>query len=133
MQVLKLIEKWKNWAYKLKKETYTLYLVYRDPRVSFFKKLFLFIVVAYAFSPIDLIPDFIPLLGYLDDLIIVPLGVFIAMKIIPKDVYLDCKKRATEEFRNNEMSSFKLIGIIIVIIWLTILGLIAYYFWKLFQ
>lgn len=71
-------------------------MAYRDERVPWYAKLFTMLVVAYAFSLIDLIPDFIPILGYLDDLILVPLGVYLALKLIPKEVLEDCKRKVEE-------------------------------------
>ena len=68
----------KTWAKGLKKNIFVLYLAYKDPRVPWYAKLLAICVVAYAFSPIDLIPDFIPILGYLDDIILVPLGIKLA-------------------------------------------------------
>jgi uncharacterized membrane protein YkvA (DUF1232 family) len=85
---------WKHRASQLKTETYALYLAYRDPRVPWYAKLFAACVVGYAFSPIDLIPDFIPILGYLDDLVLVPLGIALALKMIPQDVFAECRERA---------------------------------------
>ena len=81
-----MIETWKQRARQLKMETYAIYLAYRDPRVPWYARLFAACVVGYAFSPIDLIPDFIPVLGYLDDLIMVPVGIFFALKMIPPPV-----------------------------------------------
>ena len=88
------LDRWKQHARQLKTETYALYLAYRDPRVPWHARLFAACVVAYAFSPIDLIPDPIPILGYLDDLILVPLGVLLALKMIPASVMADCRARA---------------------------------------
>src|SRR5919197_4806491 len=90
----KLIERWKAWARRLKLEVHALYLAYRDPRVPWYARVFAACVVAYAFSPIDLIPDPIPVLGYLDDVIIVPLGIWLAVKMIPPDVLAECRARA---------------------------------------
>ena len=82
----------KAWAKNLKRQIFILYFAYKDERVPWYAKLFTACVVAYAFSPIDLIPDFIPILGYLDDVIIVPLGIMFALKMIPKNVlYLTVK------------------------------------------
>lgn len=128
-----IIDKWKQWATGLKKETYALYLAYRSPKVSIWAKVFVFIVVAYAFSPIDLIPDFIPILGYLDDFLLVPLGVFIAVKLIPQEVYNECKMQATEELERESIPSFKATGAIIIAIWVSFVGLIVYLFWKHFH
>jgi uncharacterized membrane protein YkvA (DUF1232 family) len=81
-------------AQALKVETLALYLVARDPRVPWHARLFVAAVVAYAFSPIDLIPDFVPVLGYLDDLILVPLGIVLALRMVPPDVLAECRARA---------------------------------------
>ena len=89
-----MIAAWKQRARRLKGETYALYLAYRDPRVPWYAKVLAACVVAYAFSPIDLIPDFIPVLGYLDDLVLVPLGIALALKLIPADVMAECRARA---------------------------------------
>ena len=70
-----LMKNWKDWAKKLKLQTYALYLACKNPRVRWYAKLFGAVIVAYAFSPIDLIPDFIPILGFVDDLILIPLGI----------------------------------------------------------
>lgn len=72
-----------NYARKLKQELFVLYLSYKDRRTPWYAKAIAICVVAYAFSPIDLIPDFIPVLGYLDDLIVVPFGISLALKLIP--------------------------------------------------
>lgn len=92
---MRLIEGWKRQAWRLKRETYALYLAIRDPRVPWYAKALAVCVVGYAFSPIDLIPDFIPVVGYLDDLIIVPLGVALVVKLIPPPVLADCRVQAT--------------------------------------
>ena len=73
-----MIESWKARARLLKIDTYALYFAYRDPRTPWYAKVWTAIVVGYAFSPIDLIPDFIPVLGYLDDLVLIPLGIWLA-------------------------------------------------------
>lgn len=91
---MKAIEAWKQRARQLKTESYAVYLAYKDPRVPWHARLFAALVVGYAFSPIDLIPDPIPILGYLDDLILVPLGVAIALKMIPPDVLAECREKA---------------------------------------
>lgn len=89
-----MIEAWKRRARQLKIEVSALYLAYQDPRVPWYAKLFAGCVVAYAFSPIDLIPDPIPILGYLDDLVLIPLGVLIARRLIPDAVLSECRERA---------------------------------------
>ncbi len=82
------------WARQLKRDTYALYLAARDPRTPWYAKAVAALVAAYAFSPIDLIPDFIPVLGYLDDVILVPLGIYLALKMVPPDVMAECRARA---------------------------------------
>jgi uncharacterized membrane protein YkvA (DUF1232 family) len=77
------MQNWKQRARQLKIEVYAIWLAYRDPRVPWHARLFAACVVGYAFSPIDLIPDFIPVLGYVDDLILIPLGVTLALKMMP--------------------------------------------------
>ena len=91
-----LIEIWKRRAKQIKAETYALFLAYRDRRTPWYARIFAACVVAYAFSPIDLIPDFIPVLGYLDDLILIPLGIALALKMIPPQVMADSRVKAQE-------------------------------------
>ena len=89
-----MLERWKRRAGWLKGETYALYLAYRDPRTPWYAKVFVAFVVGYAFSPIDLIPDPIPILGYLDDLLLVPLGIALALRMIPPVVMDECREQA---------------------------------------
>ena len=91
-----IAETWKRRARHLKAETYALFLAYRDRRTPWYARIFAACVVAYAFSPIDLIPDFIPVLGYLDDLILIPLGIALALKMIPPQVMADSRVKAQE-------------------------------------
>ncbi len=88
------IKSWKEKTERLKTEVYALYLAYKDPRVPFYAKVFVAAVVGYALSPIDLIPDFIPVLGYLDDLIIISVGISISIRMIPKEVLEECREKA---------------------------------------
>lgn len=101
----------------MKGETYALYLAYQDPRVPWFARLWVALVVGYAFSPIDLIPDFIPVLGYLDDLILIPLGVWLAIKLIPSDVLAQCREQAQLELAEGKPVS-RGAAVFIVGIWL---------------
>jgi uncharacterized membrane protein YkvA (DUF1232 family) len=89
-----IFKNWKQRAKQLKIETYALYLAYKDPRTPWYGKIFAACVVGYAFSPIDLIPDPIPILGYLDDLILIPIGVVLALKMIPSPVLVECREKA---------------------------------------
>ena len=85
----------KIWARNLKRDGYALYLAARDPRVPWYAKALAVAIAAYALSPIDLIPDFIPVLGYLDDLILVPAGIWLAIRLIPDDVMAECRAGAS--------------------------------------
>jgi uncharacterized membrane protein YkvA (DUF1232 family) len=81
-----MIDRLKNWARGIKRDVHALYLASRDPHVPWYAKVLGVAVAAYALSPIDLIPDFIPVLGYLDDLIIVPAGIFLVVRLIPREI-----------------------------------------------
>ena len=100
------LQVWRKRARQLKTQTYALYLAYRDPQVPWYAKLLAACVVAYALSPIDLIPDFIPVLGYLDDLVLVPLGIVLAIRLIPPDVYAECRLRAAATMEENKPNSW---------------------------
>jgi uncharacterized membrane protein YkvA (DUF1232 family) len=113
---------WRQWARRLKTETYALYLACKDPRVPWYVRLFAACVVGYAFSPIDLIPDFIPILGYLDDLILVPLGLALALRMIPPDVLADCRAQAQALDRQGKPVNWVAAGVI-VLIWLLLAAL----------
>ncbi|MCM3004289.1 YkvA family protein [Priestia koreensis] len=106
----------KLWAKKLKQHLFILYFAYKDGRVPLYAKLFTAGVVAYAFSPIDLIPDFIPIIGYLDDLVFVPLGIILALKMIPQAVLADCEKKANEMMKNGKPKNW-VVGTIILALW----------------
>jgi uncharacterized membrane protein YkvA (DUF1232 family) len=116
---------WKRWAGQLKSETYALYLAYRDPRAPWYAKLFAALVVGYAFSPIDLIPDSIPVLGYLDDLILVPLGVALAVRMIPEDVLSESRQKAREMVEKGERPVSRAAATVIVVLWLALAVLCA--------
>ena len=105
---------------KLKTEVLTLYCVARHPKTPWYAKVFIAIVVAYALSPIDLIPDFIPVLGYLDDLILVPLGIVLSLKMVPKAVVAECREQAHRVTKNIK-TSWITVGIIVLIWLVTIL------------
>jgi uncharacterized membrane protein YkvA (DUF1232 family) len=113
------LESWRLRARQLKTETYALYLVYRDPRTPWHARLFAALVVGYAFSPIDLIPDFVPVLGYLDDLLLVPLGVLLALKMVPPAVWAESRARAREAMAAGKPVS-RAAAVVIVMIWLAI-------------
>jgi uncharacterized membrane protein YkvA (DUF1232 family) len=122
------IEKWKQRAQNLKKETYALLLAYKDPRTPWYAKLFTGLVVAYAFSPIDLIPDFIPVLGYLDDLILVPLGAATAIKMIPPEVMAECRVKAQMEM-DKEKPVNRVVAVLIVLVWIGLALVCVWWVW----
>ncbi|MBY0085909.1 MULTISPECIES: YkvA family protein [Brevibacillus] len=120
----------KRKAKSLKLEAYVLYFAYKDSRVSWYAKLFAILVVAYAFSPIDLIPDFIPILGYLDDIILVPLGIWLALKLIPEPVISDCREKAQQLLTKGKPKNW-IIGVLFILIWI-LLGIgVCWYLYKL--
>ena len=122
-----LVKTWQAHAKRLKAETYALYLAYRDPRVPWYAKLFAACVVGYAFSPIDLIPDFVPILGYLDDLVLVPLGIALAIKMIPPPVLDECRQRARDTI---DQPSNWLAAAAIVAVWLLLAGAALFSVWS---
>jgi uncharacterized membrane protein YkvA (DUF1232 family) len=115
------LDGWKLRARQLKTEVYALYLAYRDPRVSWPARIFAACVVAYAFSPIDLIPDPIPVLGYLDDLVLVPLGIALARKMIPVEVMSECRERARVEIATKPVN--RVAAVVIIAVWLLLAAL----------
>jgi uncharacterized membrane protein YkvA (DUF1232 family) len=114
---MSVLERLKGWARSLKAELYALYLAYRDPRVPWYARLLAICVVGYAFSPIDLIPDPIPILGYLDDLIIIPVGIWLTVKLIPRDVLLECRERAKNEMQKGKPTNW-VAAALIMCVWI---------------
>jgi uncharacterized membrane protein YkvA (DUF1232 family) len=120
-----LISRLKDRAAALKREAYALYIAARDPRVPWYAKVVMGLVLAYAFSPIDLIPDFVPVLGYLDDLIIVPLGIALALRMVPAQVMTDARKQAEELSQQGKPVS-RTGAIVIIVIWLIIVAAVIW-------
>lgn len=111
----------KRRARELKAQTLALYLAARDPRTPWYARLLVAGVVAYALSPIDLIPDFIPVLGYLDDLVLVPAGIALAIRLIPAPVLAECRARAQNSVRDGGPVSRA--AAVIVVVWLVVAAL----------
>jgi uncharacterized membrane protein YkvA (DUF1232 family) len=111
-----VLNRFKTRAAALKREVYTLYLAARDPRTPWYAKLFTGCVIAYALSPIDLIPDPIPVIGYLDDLILLPLGIYLAIKMIPDRILAECRIQA--ESRREALTKNWTAAAIIVMLWI---------------
>ena len=122
----KFIEHWKQQARQLTLEVYALYLAYQDPRVPWYARVFAACVVGYAFSPIDLIPDFIPVLGYLDDLILIPWGIKIAISMIPAYVMIESRTKAHKIIRQGKPVN-RIAAVIIVSVWLFLAACIIFF------
>jgi uncharacterized membrane protein YkvA (DUF1232 family) len=117
------LESWKEKTRKLKAEIYALYLAYRDPRVPWYAKLLSAAIIGYALSPIDLIPDFIPVLGLLDDLLLLPIGIMIVVKMIPPEVLHEYREKAKAEPVTSEYRSW-VAAIFILFVWITLFYLL---------
>lgn len=115
----------RRWAAAIKFDVVALWLAARDPRVPWLTKLVAGMIAAYALSPVDLIPDFIPVLGYLDDLIIVPLGILLAVRLIPADVMRELRTEAAR--RAKPMSRLGLV--IVTFVWLLAAGVVLWMVW----
>jgi uncharacterized membrane protein YkvA (DUF1232 family) len=126
------LETIKQRAKQLKVEIYALYFAYKDPRVPLYARIFAACIVGYAFSPIDLIPDPIPVLGYLDDLIIIPLGIWLALKMIPPEVIVDSRIKAGERLQQKKPVNW-VAGAIILLVWLVLAAFIVRFAWQFFM
>lgn len=112
-------------AKQLKQEVIVLSLAFKDKRTPFIAKLLIGLTISYALSPVDLIPDFIPVLGYVDDLIILPLMVVVSLKLIPKSVIEDCRKRVNSNIRLNKKAGM-FSAIAIVLVWILLAGILIH-------
>lgn len=118
----------KQWAKALKRDVLALWIAARDPRVPWYAKVLAGAVAAYALSPIDLIPDFIPVLGYLDDVIIVPAGIWLVVRLIPASLMIEFREKAS--MKQAERPTSYVAAAVIALIWLLIsLALV----WLLFR
>ncbi|MBS1965427.1 MAG: DUF1232 domain-containing protein [Chloroflexi bacterium SZAS-1] len=125
-----MLQQLRQWARTLKRDITALYLAARDPRVPWYAKAVAACVAGYALSPIDLIPDFVPILGYLDDLILVPLGIMLAIRLIPAPVLSDLRRTAADQLARRPTSW---IGAIAIIgIWLVCAALAAWWTYSAF-
>lgn len=111
----RLGERWSRRARALKNDVVAVSLAYRDPRVPWYARLLAVCVVAYALSPIDLIPDPIPVLGYLDDLVLVPLGIALVVRLIPRDVLAEYRRRAQDVTATRQPTKWIAAGVIIAV------------------
>lgn len=127
-----MLTRWKRWAGELKQEIYALYLAHQDPRLPWYTRLVAIAVVGYAFSPIDLIPDPIPVLGYLDDLILIPLGVALAIRLIPPPLLAECRDKAAAELDQKKPVN-RVAGGVIITVWLLLMVVTALLLRPLFR
>jgi uncharacterized membrane protein YkvA (DUF1232 family) len=127
---MSFLAEFKRRARALKSETFALYLAARHPLTPWYAKLLVAGIVAYAFSPIDLIPDFVPVLGYVDDLILIPIGIALALKLIPPEVMTECRVRASEALNDGKPVS-RTAAAVIIAIWIILaaLGILWGYEW----
>lgn len=121
-----MLEQWKSRAGALKNEACAIYLAAKDPRTPWYAKALIFFVVAHTFSPIDLIPDFIPALGYLDDLIVTPGGLWLAMRLIPPEVLAEARETVTSRGVARSVGYGAVGAAIIVVLWVVVLASIIY-------
>jgi uncharacterized membrane protein YkvA (DUF1232 family) len=125
MWLMAFYEKLKKRARSLKVGIGVLFLALRDPRTPWYAKGLAVVIVGYALSPIDLIPDFVPVLGYLDDLLLLPLGIYLTMKLIPQEVLVECRLKTAENSIEVPFRKSWIAGCGVVLIWL-LLGWIIY-------
>ena len=119
----------RNWARLIKRDVHALYLASRDPRVPWYAKALAIIVAGYAVSPIDLIPDFIPVLGYLDDVVLLPLGIYLVVKLIPPEIMAEHRELADAA---SERPVSRFAAAVIIVLWLAsvmLAGWLAYHYW----
>ena len=124
------IKLWKTKSKQVKTEVYALYLASKHPKTPWYAKVLAALIIGYALTPIDLIPDFIPVVGYLDDLILVPAGIALLIKIIPRDILEECKAKARSDLSNRRSKNW-IAAIIIVLIWLFAIYVILSLIWPL--
>jgi uncharacterized membrane protein YkvA (DUF1232 family) len=112
----------RSWAWTVRRDVRAVYLAARSPRTPWTARLVALIVVGYALSPIDLIPDFVPVLGYLDDLLLLPLGILLVIRLIPPDLLAECRAAADEA---QTLPSSHVAAAVIVILWVVAVGMAA--------
>lgn len=124
-----MLERWKHWARAMRRDAHALYLAARDPRVPWYAKALALAIAAYATSPIDLVPDFIPVIGYLDDLLIVPAGIGFVIRLIPPEIMTEHRERAVAA---QERPVSKTTAAVIILVWVTALILAGWFAYRCF-
>ena len=122
---MSFLQRWRERVRSMKTETHALWLAYRDPRTPWYAKMAAAAVVAYLFSPIDLIPDPIPVIGHLDDLLLVPLGIVLAAKLVPHEVMEECRARAQAAALEKKPTSW-VAAAVVVVVWV----LVGWWLWR---
>ena len=122
------IRSWKTKSKQLRSEVYALYLASKHPRTPWYAKAFAVLIIGYALSPIDLIPDFIPVVGYLDDLIIVPAGIAFLIKMIPEEVLEECREKARFQSMSKKRRNW-IAATVIALIWLSAINITLRLLW----
>ena len=125
-----MLDRVKQWARGLKRDVVALWIGARDPRTPWYAKAVATAVAAYALSPIDLIPDFIPVVGYIDDLLIVPAGIALAVRLIPRDLLLEFREEAA---RRSTRPQSRLAAALIIAVWCVTLGVATYWSYRSFH
>ena len=121
------------WAEALKREVMTLWFACRDPRTPWYARVLAMLIVAYALSPIDLIPDFIPVLGYLDELILLPVGTYLVLKLVPAEALADARARAQSWVESRQPKPRNWIAAaVIVLFWVAVLWAAFLLIWPVF-
>ncbi len=121
-----MLARLKDWARTVKRDAIALFLAARDPRTPWYAKVMAGLVAAYALSPIDLIPDFIPVIGYLDDLIIIPLGIWVVVRLVPAGLMREFRAEAA---RMDARPVSRAGALIILFLWIVSAGLLLWWFW----
>lgn len=124
------LESWRRRVRKLKTESHALYLACRDPRVPWYAKALAALVVGYVFSPIDPIPDFIPVVGFLDEMVVVPIGVAMVVKMVPPEVMAECRERAA---KMEGKPTNRVAAVVVVAVWLSFAALAALIAYRIFR
>jgi len=127
------MQRLKIWAAALKREVMTLWFACRDPRTPWYARVLAMLIVAYALSPIDLIPDFIPVLGYLDELILLPVGIYLVLKLVPAEALADARARAQAWVDSRRPKPRNWIAAaVIVLVWVAVLWAAFLLIWPVF-
>ena len=129
---MKLLQTLRTKAQNLNTEIYALYLAYKHPKVSWAAKIIIAVTIGYALSPVDLIPDFVPVFGFLDDLLLVPAGIALSIRLIPLSILQECRLKALELFHSNK-PKLRYAWMVVFFTWLLVAGILAMLCYKFFH